>query len=323
MSDGRLSAIGRAAALVALLAVAAPAAAQNADTRALFDRIERLQNELTTLQRYVYRGEKPPASAPGPMAGAPPSNVAARLQLRITQLEAEIQRLTGRNEELTHRLGRIEESLKKLSTDVQFRLDRLERGTPGLAAAPPAGMPAREAPVTAPARETAARPARGAIPGAEMGVQPLGALPPTGTPPPAAAAPPPDQNLTPEQQYNRAHTLIIRDRDYAQAERVLRKFIDENPKNDLLPNAHYWLGRTYFVRNDFEQAAFAFAEGFQRFPKAQRAPANLLNLGMSLARLGKTREACTTYSRLLKNYPDAEDAVKRRVARETARAKCR
>lgn len=327
MSNGRFPAIGRAgaaAALAALLTAAAPALAQNADTRALFDRIERLQNELTTLQRYVYRGEKPPAAAPGPAAAAPPPSVAARLQLRVEQLETEIQRLTGRNEELTHRLARIEETLKKLSSDVEFRLGRLERSSPGLASASPtAGAPAQSSAAAGAALGTGKPPALASVPGAEMGAKPLGALPPTGTPPPATAAAPPGRKLTPEQQYRHAHMLIIRDHDYAQAERVLRKFIDDNPKNALLPNAHYWLGRTYFVRNDFEQAAFAFAEGFQRFPKSKKAPANLLNLGMSLARLGKTREACTTYSRLLKNYPDAEDAVKRRVARETARAKCR
>ncbi len=316
MKDGVLSAFRCAgvAATIAVLAAVTPGAAQTADTRALLDRIDRLQNEMTTLQRYVYRGEKPRAAAPGPTATAPPPNVAARLQLRITQLETEIQGLTGRNEEMAHRLGQIEEGLKKLSTDVEFRLGRLERIAPSIAAtAPPGG-----AIVASPAPRSSARPVLRDIPGAKMGVRPLGTLRANATPPATPAEP----ELTPEQQYDRAHTLIIRERDYAQAERVLRKFIDRNTKHKLLPNAHYWLGRTYFVRNDFEQAAFAFAEGFQRFPKSDKAPANLLNLGMSLARLGKTREACTTYSRLLKSYPDTGAAVKRRVTRETARAKC-
>jgi tol-pal system protein YbgF len=117
--------------------------------------------------------------------------------------------------------------------------------------------------------------------------------------------------------------LIVKQRKYGEAERVLRSFIDNNPKHALASNAHYWLGRTYFVRADFENAAFAFAEGFQKFPEAEKAPANLLNLGMSLARLGKNREACTTYTRLLRTYKDAEDSIKRRITRERQRAKCR
>lgn len=322
MRNRRSPAIGwpGIAALLVALSGSAPAAAQSADTRALFNRIDRLQNELTTLQRYVYRGEKPPAAAaPPPAAAAPAPNIAARLQVRITQLEGEIQRLTGRNEEIAHRLDQIEERLKKLSTDLEFRLGRLERGEPALAAATPAAAaPKPDAPAAPPSRAPAMRPVPQKVPGAEMGAKPLGMVRPSAP----LSAEESTAKLTPEQQYNRAHTLIIRDRNYAEAERVLRSFIDNNPKHKLLPNAHYWLGRTYFVRDDFEQAAFAFAEGFQRFPKSEKAPANLLNLGMSLARLGKTREACTTYSRLLKNFPNAEDSVKRRVARETARANC-
>ncbi len=308
MNDGCLSALRGACVAVAIAAVAAvaPAGAQTADTRALFDRIDRLQNELTTLQRYVYRGEKPRVAPRAPAAAATRPNVAARLQLGITQLEAEIQRLTGLNEETAHRLEQIEGRLNKLATDLEFRLRRLERMAPMIAAGT---LPA--------AADNSVRPVLRDIPGAAMGVKPLGAVRATAMP-----AAPPEPELTPQQQYDKAHTLIIQARDYAQAERVLRKFIDNNPKHKLLPNAHYWLGRTYFVRNEFEQAAFAFAEGFQRFPKSKKAPANLLNLGMALARLGKTREACTTYSRLLKTYPDTGAAVKRRVTRETARAKC-
>ena len=104
---------------------------------------------------------------------------------------------------------------------------------------------------------------------------------------------------------------------------MLRSFIDGNPKHALTSNAHYWLGRTFFVRADYENAAFAFAEGFQKFPETKKAPANLLNLGMSLSRLGKNREACTTYTRLLRTYQDAGDSIKRRITRERRRAKCR
>ena len=128
---------------------------------------------------------------------------------------------------------------------------------------------------------------------------------------------------SPEQQYDRAHTLIVKHRKYGEAERVVRSFIDGNPEHALASNAHYWLGRTFFVRGDFENAAFAFAEGFQKFPKSKKAPANLLNLGMALSQLGKNREACTTYTRLLRTYKNAEASIKRRVARERQRAKCR
>jgi len=128
---------------------------------------------------------------------------------------------------------------------------------------------------------------------------------------------------SPEQQYDRAHWLIIKRRDFAAAERVLTDFISANHSHRLAPNAYYWLGRTYFVRSNFEQAAITFAEGFQRFPKSTKAPAILLNLGTSLSRLGKNSEACTTYFRLQKNFGGMEQSVKRRLDRERKRSKCR
>ena len=127
---------------------------------------------------------------------------------------------------------------------------------------------------------------------------------------------------TPEQKYDRAHWLIIKRRDFLAAERVLTEFISANRSHQLAPNAYYWLGRTYFVRSNFEQAAITFAEGFQRFPKSKKAPVTLLNLGNSLSRLGKNREACMTYRKLQKNFRQIEEAVKRRLDREQKRSKC-
>ena len=323
-----------AAALAAILAVSAPGApamAQTAQVQELLNRIDRLQQELNTLQQYVYRGSAPSATgAPGamPPTGAEAGNpaVVARLSVRITQLESEIQRLTGQNEEFGHSIRQLQARLDKLVTDVDARLSALDRrggaaqgsaDTADNASAPAAGAP----PAAAGGAATG---------GAAPGPQVLGQLrvdPGTGQPVGATAAPASQQQAavpkeTPEQLYARAQSLLLKEQNVAEAERLLREFLDKYPNHALAANAHYWLGRTYFVRKDYQQAAFTFAEAFQKYPKSDKAAANLLNLGMSLQQLGKTKEACTAYSRLLQNFPNAEDAVKRRAASERQRAKC-
>ncbi|MDA1324979.1 MAG: tol-pal system protein YbgF [Proteobacteria bacterium] len=252
-------------------------------------------------------------------------NMLARLSQRITELENEIRRLTGQNEELTYRLGQFEETLKKSTSDTVLRLNALERGgvparAPGITSTPTGASTVSSA--------TAVPMATGktAVSGADKGAKVLGTLRSgSGAAAVARVVKPPSvaKDETPEQQYDRAHTLIVKHRKYGEAERVLRSFIDTYPKHELTSNAHYWLGRTFFVRADYENAAFAFAEGFQKFPEARKAPDNLLNLGMSLARLGKNREACTTYTRLLATYQNADASLKRRVTRERQQAKCR
>ena len=246
--------------------------------------------------------------------GAEP--MVARLSLRINQLEAEVRRLTGQNEELAHRLRQLTEQFEKVTGDQDLRLRALEGAG---VAAPPAGGNAAVAPPAAASGPDAGPPPATAVPGGDKGAKVLGTVRPPG----AAGEGSAQAGETPEQLYDRAYALLAKQRDYAAAEQVLRTFIESNPDHALTPNAHYWLGRTYFVRNDFENAAFAFAEGFQKFPKSDKAAANLLNLGMSLSRLGKTQEACTTYTRLLRTYATAEDSIKRRVAREREQAKCR
>ena len=252
------------------------------------------------------------------------SNMLARLSLRITELENEIRRLTGQNEELVHRLGQLEDQLKQSKSDTALRLSALERG--GGSAKSSNSTPT---PLNAGAKVgnvVPLKPKKTAVSGADKGAKTLGSIrtnPETGKVANIVRPPPIQKSETPEQKYDRAHSLIVKQRKYGEAEQVLRQFIDANPDHALTSNAHYWLGRTYFVRADYENAAFAFAEGFQKFPEAKKAPANLLNLGMSLARLGKNREACTTYTRLLRNYKNAESSIKRRVTRERRRAKCR
>lgn len=377
--NGRLSSVRPrsifGAALLCLTALSLPAAvqAQNTGVQELLNRVDRLQRELSTLQRQVYKGEAPPPSAAlplSPAAGDP--RTAARQSIRITQLENELQTLTGRIEEIGFRTQQIQARLEKLVADMDQRLTALEGGAPSGArsgiqsgtvpqsVSPPSNVGLRLRPppaATAPVSRPSARPATVSVQSPAKGAAPrvLGTIPknmavssprgPVNVPPqaprraqpvlPAApAAQPAAQTAavapvavlpagTPKAQYDYALSLMLKQQDFARAETALKAFIDRNPKDGLTGNAHYWLGETYYVRKSYQDAAFAFAEGFQKFPKGNKAPDSLLKLGMSLDRLEKRREACTAYSRLLSTYPKAGARMKARVQRERSRAKCR
>jgi tol-pal system protein YbgF len=116
---------------------------------------------------------------------------------------------------------------------------------------------------------------------------------------------------------------MLNDQNFAGAESAFKSFIERHPTNALTGNAYYWLGETYYVRKDFKQAAFTFADGYQRFPKAIKAPDNLLKLGMSLGQLGQAKEACTAFSRLLTNVPNLDNTLRSRVERQRQRYQCR
>ena len=307
----------RVSLIVALLALlAGPALAQ--DTRELMNRIDRLQRELSTLQQDYYRNRGAPSGA----AVGAGTGTAASFEVRLSQIESQLQSLTGRAEELSHATDLVKDRLDKLVSDVDSRLLALEQQRGGSAQAAPPPQQQQQASTPPP---TGAAPAPRGQPPAQPGSPGRGAPPANlGTLPPDAAAairpPLPDGNA--KQQYDYATALITKDQNFPEAERALRAFIAAYPTDALTPNAYYWLGETYYVRKDYQQAAFTFAEAFQKHPKAQKAPDSLFKLGLSLSQLNQTKEACTAYGRLLDNFPTADNALKARVSNEQRRLKC-
>ena len=312
---------------VCLLGAGAQAArAQDANLRGLLDRVERLQRELVTLQRHVYRNQPaPPSQRAVEAAGADTLGQpqAARLALRFSEFEAELRALTGQVEEQTFRLDRVARQLETLTTDmatdIERRLQRLEavpaRDQPAVAGAGQSPGAAETADgggtrilgqITEADRQAAL--AQDATQGAsETAAAPNSAGPATGT--------------SPKAQYDHAHELLGR-ADYAGAEQALRAFLDAQPDDPLAGNAMYWLGESYYVRERYQEAAVTFAEGYKTYPDNTKAPDNLLKLGKSLAALGSTADACGTYGVLLERYADAPATIVQRARQEMKSLSC-
>ncbi|CCQ73319.1 tol-pal system protein YbgF [Magnetospira sp. QH-2] len=124
-------------------------------------------------------------------------------------------------------------------------------------------------------------------------------------------------------QYSYAFGLL-RKTEYAQAETALKAFIDkyDDSSEPLVGNARYWLGETYYVRSDFVSAAKTFFEGYNKHPKGNKAPDTLLKLGMALANLGKPKEACGTFGKLLEDHTKAPATLRKRAQSEMRRTGC-
>jgi tol-pal system protein YbgF len=310
--------------LVGGLASVAPAWAQG-DAGALLDRLERMEREMLTLQRNVYRGDAPPPAA-GAAAIMPPA-AAAGLQVRITELEQEIRGLTGQVEQIGFQVRQLGDRLDRLVTDIDFRLRSMEQGL--AAASPP--------PLTQPAPGQQQQPTvrtlgqvrpqdvdavRAGAPAPGAAIAPMrvpGAAPQIAGVAPQSAMALPDG--TPEEQYDFAYGLLMK-RDFVGAEAALRSFIEVRPEHRLSGNAQYWLGETYYVREDYLSAARSFAEGYTTYPQSDKAPSNLLKLGMSLDALGRRDDACITFARLREEYPSAAGNILSRGEREYARLGC-
>lgn len=318
------------AGLLLLLGVA-PAVAQDSDLRSLADRVERLQRELAELQQTVYTGT---ASSSGAAAVAGAGNLDASQEVRIQQLQDQMSGLTGRIEELGHQMQRLQDRVDILAN----AMGEMMHGGQPPAGAPDTGQPMAEgaAPASSSTPGTlgtltqsqleaaeSGAPQPGTAPATEAAGQPQTLTPPQSAPQ-TAAAPAAAYDLpgnTPDEQYQYAFGLL-RQANYVEAEQALKTFIQRNPSSPLAGNAQYWLGETYYVRGDYQNAAVAFAEGYKSYPDSGKAPDNLLKLGMSLGEIGAKDDACTALNQLAKQFPGAPANIKERAERERKRVGC-
>ena len=329
-------------AAAALLALGSPGAmAQSTELQNLIQRVDRLQREISTLQRQVYAGGEIPQPAPGatiaPGEDVKPA-VAARLHTRVNELENQLRNLTGQIEQANFEVSQVAARLDKLVGDVDFRLRELEArlggGLPSdggqggaVLGAAPGGQPGGFA-----SADPATPQVLGEVPRAQVEAlrasQGQGQGQPTSLAPQTeqvAAAPAASGGGLPggsvKADYDYAFGLL-RQANYVEAESALKDFLEQHADDPLAGNAKYWLGETYYVRGDFRQAAVTFAEGFQRYPESTKAADNLLKLGMSLAQLDKKDDSCGAFSELLKRYPDASGSVLQRASLERERLSC-
>ena len=115
-------------------------------------------------------------------------------------------------------------------------------------------------------------------------------------------------NASPEKQYEFA-TSFLKVGDYTTAERAFREFVQTNPEHDLAGNAQYWYAETFRIRQLYTDAASAYLEGYQKYPKGEKAPVNLLKLGVSMVQIGEKDQGCKMINGVEKQYPNANQSV--------------
>ena len=304
-----------------LFCVTPQALAQSGDVQS---RMNRLENEIETLSRAIFKGEEPPAGS----LSSPSSDAArAALEVRINQLETELRALTGQIEQQGFDIRKLQEEITTLKSQPQeATMTQMGRpmGTNPLSESlygqqqsngvinqpPPENMSAMNHQQVA--QPTAATP---------QAAGQLGTL----TQPQTAAGKAPYTTASvsdnPTEVYEAAFSMV-RDGYYDQAESGLTDFLTRFPEHTLAPNARYWLGETYYVRKEYPKAARVFADAYQKSPKGAKGPDNLLKLGLSLAGMGKTQDACVALKQLQTEYSGTANPVIDRAGKEMATLNC-
>ncbi len=277
-------AVAGALLLAVVLSPSARAPAQTLNDQSILLRLEKLERDIQALNRNL-GGAGKTVSGLGTGRVTTESPAFARLEVRVSAIEEDIRNATGQVERLGFELRKLSQRLETVVADMEERLAGLEGGSP----AAPADRAALDTP-----------------PDPEM-------------PKPPATSILPEGNA--EDQYAFAFELLQRAR-YSEAELALKQFMIAHPDDPLAENARYWLGESYYARGQFALAAQTFLNTYQANKTGNKAADSLLKLGMSMAELDRTSEACATFSEIDKEFPDASPRIKKKVADEKKRIGC-
>ena len=133
------------------------------------------------------------------------------------------------------------------------------------------------------------------------------------------------ESLLPDKPANEQYEFAVsfmKIGDYETAEFALKEFIDKNKDHDLAGSAQYWYGETFRIRQLYSDAATAYLDGYQNYPKSKKAPDNLLKLGITMVQLGEKDQGCKMILGLKKEYPKASKSVLQKAQYEQKKFKC-
>ncbi|MGC8469234.1 MAG: tetratricopeptide repeat protein [Acetobacteraceae bacterium] len=282
-----------------LLALAGPARAQMITSRegiALQNQILELRHELHMLQAQsggtggsVLAAPQPLGTPAGPAAAdsKAQADLVAHLLLRVTRLEGQVRDLRGQIDTLSNALNQKIAALDKKIGDLAFQVQQGGAGGGPAAPAAPAGPPA------------AGKPAA------------LG---------PAPAAPPAGFSGTPAAVLRQGYAALARhdDKTALAAARYVLKGKDAAAGYD----AQFLKAQALAASGDWQHAALAYDDLYNRNKTGPRAEDALLGLGESFTAIGARSAACSTLDSLRSQFPTPRADLKPRIAAARKRAGC-
>lgn len=208
------------------------------------------------------------------------------LLTQVDQLQREIQRLNGTNEELNHKIDQMQQRQREQYLDLDQRITKIQQQpaisqTPAVDNSPPMDNESIDSEL------------------ADSASQP-------NTPDQADGA---VDTLAPvavesgEAAYQAA-LQDLRGGRYQEALTALGAFPQSYPNSTYLPNVYYWQGEAHYVLREFDKAIVAFEKVLSSYPDSNKVSDALLKRGFSEFETGDASKAEATLNQVIQQYPD-------------------
>ena len=302
-----------------------------ADNHNLNEILQLIQKDLKTLEKAVYSGSieignNTDNSSEKNTLSQNSEEVLTRHLLKLSEIESQFQTLTNKFEEINFKLDKLSNRLSKVQADNQIRFQDIENvlssedGDKKLTlkkkqateeSLPGSSQPQDLGSISYKSTET------NEVSQKTQSVETTGTIITENFQAEEKILP----DDTPIKQYEFA-TSFLKVGDYTTAERAFREFVITNPEDDLAGNAQYWYAETFRIRQLYTDAASAYLEGYQKYPKGEKAPINLLKLGVSMVQIGEKNQGCKMIDAVQKQYPKANQSVLQKAKYESKKFEC-
>ena len=299
-----------------------------ADNHNIYETLELIQKNIKTLEKAVYSGsiEINNESGSSSILNDNSEDVLTKHLLKLSEIENQFQELTNRFEEINFKLDKLSNRLSKVQADNQIRFQDIEGSItsgdfnnkisknklnendnilPGSSEPQDLGSVSYKDTET---NETSQK---------IQSVETTASIVTETFQAEEKILP----NEAPTKQYEFA-TSFLKVGDYPTAERAFREFVLSNPDHELAGNAQYWYAETFRIRQLYTDAASAYLEGYQKYPKGKKAPINLLKLGISMVQIGEKDQGCKMINGVEKQYPKANQSVIQKAKYESKKFEC-
>ena len=289
------------------------------ESESILQQLQNLQSDVKTLEKAVYSQDVGKISSGTSELSNNSNDVLTKHLLKLSELEEQFKLLTNNFEEINFKLDKLSNRISKVQADNQLRFQDLEQnGTNQISSVP---KKEKKLPGSGEQQDL------GGVSDSDMAsleqnqrtqsIDSVGAV----VTEEATRAENILPDTTPEKQYEFAISFL-KVGDYETAELALREFVEKNPKHNLAGNAQYWYGETFRVRQLYQDAATAYLDGYQKYPKSSKAPVNLLKLGVMLVQIGEKTQGCSMILGVKDQYPEAQQSVIQKAEYEKKKFNC-
>ena len=304
-----------------------------ADNHNIYETLETIKTDLKTLERAVYSGSieiENNLNNSNLGLDANSEDVLTRHLLKLSEVENQFRELTNKFEEINFKLDKLTNRISKIQADNQIRFQDLEIQMSS------ASMDDNDNKLSLNPKIEKNQILPGSSQPQDLGTisykdaEPLNSSQQIQSVETTASVVTEKfqsedkllpQDLSPDKQYEFA-TSFLKVGDYNTAERAFREFVISNSEHQLAGSAQYWYAETFRIRQLYTDAASAYLEGYQKYPKGKKAPINLLKLGVSMVQIGEKDQGCKMINGVELQYPNANQSVIQKAKYESKKFEC-